>query len=41
MVLEAIGSAEAKQLLESLANGAPEANLTREAKAALERLARR
>jgi RNA polymerase sigma factor (sigma-70 family) len=40
-VLEAIGSAEAKQLLESLAKGAPEANLTREAKAALERLARR
>jgi hypothetical protein len=34
-------TAEAKQLLEALAEGAPEARLTREAKAALERLARR
>jgi hypothetical protein len=35
-----IGTPEAKQLLEKLAQGAPEARLTREAKAAQERLAR-
>jgi hypothetical protein len=40
-VLERMGSAEAKSLLEMLANGAPEARLTREAEAALQRLARR
>jgi RNA polymerase sigma factor (sigma-70 family) len=34
-------TAEAKQLLEALAKGAPEARLTQEAKAALERLAQR
>jgi hypothetical protein len=32
---------EAKQLLESLAKGAPEARLTQEAKASRQRLARR
>jgi RNA polymerase sigma factor (sigma-70 family) len=36
-VLERIGTPEAKQLLEKLARGAPEARLTREAKAALAR----
>jgi WD40 repeat protein len=40
-VLERIGSAEARTLLLQLAKGAPEARLTREAKAALERLDRR
>jgi hypothetical protein len=40
-VLEHIGTAEARQLLESLAKGAPEARLTLEAKASLERLAKR
>jgi WD40 repeat protein len=40
-VLERIGSPEAKPLLEMLAKGAPEARLTREAEAALQRLARR
>jgi RNA polymerase sigma factor (sigma-70 family) len=39
-VLERLGSTEARQLLQSLAKGAPEARLTREAKASLERLAR-
>jgi len=37
-LLERIGTAEATQFLEELAKGAPEASLTREAKAALERL---
>jgi WD40 repeat protein len=40
-VLESIGSPEARQLLERLAGGAPEARLTREAKIAVQRLARR
>jgi RNA polymerase sigma factor (sigma-70 family) len=39
-VLEYVGSAEAVQLLRKLATGAPDARLTREAKAALERLAK-
>jgi hypothetical protein len=39
-VLEHLGTAEAQQVLKELAGGAPEARLTREAKAALERLAR-
>jgi WD40 repeat protein len=39
--LEGIGTAEARKLLEDLAKGAPDATLTREAKAALERLANR
>jgi len=39
-VLEHIGSPEARQVLQALAEGAPGAMLTREAKAALERLAR-
>jgi hypothetical protein len=37
-VLEHIGSPEARQVLRTLAKGAPEARLTRETKAALERL---
>jgi RNA polymerase sigma factor (sigma-70 family) len=37
-VLERIGSADAKKLLTELANGTPEARLTREAKASLDRL---
>jgi RNA polymerase sigma factor (sigma-70 family) len=37
-VLEQIGSPEARRLLESLASGVPEARLTREAKASLQRL---
>lgn len=37
-VLEDIGTAAARRLLEDLAKGAPEARLTREAKAALQRL---
>jgi hypothetical protein len=37
-VLEAINGPEARQLLEALAIGAPEAQLTKDAKAALERL---
>jgi HEAT repeat protein len=37
-VLERIGTPEARHLLETLAKGAPEARLTREARAALERL---
>ncbi len=40
-VLERIGTPEARQLLERLANGALDAWLTREAKATLERLAKR
>jgi RNA polymerase sigma factor (sigma-70 family) len=40
-VLERIGSGEARQVLEKLAQGAPEARLTLEAAAALERLRRR
>jgi hypothetical protein len=40
-VLERIGTAEARQILETLAGGAPEALLTQEARASLERLARR
>jgi WD40 repeat protein len=40
-VLEQIGSAEARGLLEDLANGEPEARITRDAKAALRRMARR
>jgi hypothetical protein len=40
-VLEYSGTPEAHRLLGDLAQGAPEARLTREAKAALERLARR
>jgi hypothetical protein len=40
-VLEQIGNAEARRVLERLASGAAEARQTREAKAALERLARR
>jgi hypothetical protein len=39
-VLERIGSAEVREVLEALAQGAPEAWLTREAAAALQRLAR-
>jgi WD40 repeat protein len=40
-VLEQIGTAEARQVLQKLADGTPEARLTKEAKASLERLARR
>jgi hypothetical protein len=40
-VLEYVGTAEAKGLLDDLAKGAPEAWLTREAKAARQRLGRR
>jgi WD40 repeat protein len=40
-VLESIADSESRKLLGELAQGAPEARLTREAKAALERLARR
>jgi WD40 repeat protein len=40
-ILEAIGEPDACPLLESLAKGAPEARLTQEAKASLERLAKR
>jgi predicted NACHT family NTPase len=40
-VLEYLGTPEAQQLLTRLAEGAPEARLTREAKAALKRLQRR
>jgi HEAT repeat protein len=39
-VLELIGSAEARQVLNALARGAPEAQITLEAKTALERLSR-
>jgi hypothetical protein len=40
-VLEDIATPEARQVLGTLAEGAPESRLTREAKASLERLARR
>ena len=40
-ILEQIGTPEAQHVLRSLAQGAPEARLTREAKASLNRLARR
>ncbi|CEF49278.1 unnamed protein product [uncultured bacterium] len=40
-VLEHSGTPEAKKVLQALAKGAPEARVTREAKATLERLARR
>jgi WD40 repeat protein len=40
-VLEYVGTAEARKLLEGLVKGVPEAQLTEEAKASLERLARR
>jgi hypothetical protein len=40
-VLEMIGTPEARDLLEKLATGAAEARLTRDARAALERLAKR
>jgi WD40 repeat protein len=40
-VLEHIGTPGAKQVLQTLATGVPEARLTREAKASLERLAKR
>jgi RNA polymerase sigma factor (sigma-70 family) len=40
-VLEHIGTAEARQVLEVVSQGAPGARLTREAKASLERLAQR
>jgi hypothetical protein len=40
-VLEHIGNAAARQQLKRLASGAPDARLTQESRAALERLARR
>jgi hypothetical protein len=40
-VLETIGNRQARQVLESIAGGTPDARLTQEAKASLERLARR
>jgi hypothetical protein len=40
-VLEQAGTPEARQLLEKLAEGAPEARFTQEARASLRRLARR
>lgn len=40
-VLERVGSPEARRLLGSLAQGAPEATLTRDAQGALDRLAKR
>jgi hypothetical protein len=40
-VLEQAGTAAARQVLEELARGAPESRLTQEAKASLERVARR
>jgi RNA polymerase sigma factor (sigma-70 family) len=39
--LERIGNAEARRVLEAMAKGAPEARLTREARASLDRLLRR
>jgi hypothetical protein len=41
MVLEQIGTPEARQLLEALAQGPSDASVTREAKASLERMAKR
>jgi len=40
-VLEHIGTPEAQEVLKKLAQGAPEARLTQEAKAALDRLSKR
>src|SRR5262249_25028215 len=40
-VLENIGTSEAREVLEGLAKGAPEFYVTREAKASLDRLAKR
>ena len=40
-VLEHIGDAEARQVLQTLAQGAPDAALTKDAKDSLERLAKR
>jgi hypothetical protein len=40
-ILEHIGTPEAQEVLETLSQGAPEARVTREAKASLERLAKR
>jgi RNA polymerase sigma factor (sigma-70 family) len=40
-VLEYVGTLEARQVLEALAQGAPQARLTQEGKASLERLAKR
>jgi hypothetical protein len=40
-VLERVGDVEAKNAMQKLAEGAGDAELTREAKAALERLAKR
>src|SRR5205807_5136388 len=40
-ILESITTPEARQLVQRLADGAPKARLTREAKAALERLERK
>jgi hypothetical protein len=40
-VLEQVGSPQGRQVVQTLARGAPEVRLTREAKAALDRLARR
>ncbi len=40
-VLECIGTAEARRVLEAISQGATEARLTQEAQAALQRLARR
>jgi hypothetical protein len=40
-VLERIGTPSACQMLEGLAKGAPEARLTRDARASLDRLAKR
>jgi len=39
-LLELVGSPEARQLLQALAEGAPEARLTREARSAIRRLTR-
>jgi hypothetical protein len=40
-ILEQVGTPEARELLEKLTKGASEARLTREAKASVERLAKR
>ena len=40
-VLEWIGSAEARQILEKLSQGMPDAQLTRDAQSALQRLGKR